>query len=69
MHKLTFNINATTNTYEATWELLDIKGQLPPNRASHSAVAYKNKYLVIIGGESDDETPLNDVWFFEEKGK
>lgn len=65
MHKLTFNINETTNTYEATWELLDIKGQLPPNRASHSAVAYKNKYLVIIGGESDDETPLNDVWFFD----
>ena len=29
---------------------------MPPPRTSHSCVSYKNRYLVVIGGENE-ETP------------
>lgn len=45
----------------AEWEQLEKqtpKGQMPPlhkpvGRTSHSCTVYKNRYLVIIGGESE----------------
>ena len=29
-------------------------GPVPPPRTSHSCVPYKNRYLIIIGGENED---------------
>lgn len=42
--------------YSASWEKIiprDESAPKPCPRASHSCVAYKNRYLVIIGGETD----------------
>ena len=35
---------------------MNSEGPMPPPRTSHSCVSYKNRYLVVIGGENE-ETP------------
>ena len=36
--------------------MMNTNGPMPPPRTSHSCVSYKNRYLVVIGGENE-ETP------------
>ena len=36
-----------------------MSGPRPPPRTSHSCVSYKNRYLVVIGGENE-EIPLKE---------
>lgn len=56
-----------------TCELVVTKGPCPVARSSHSAVAYADRFLIIIGGEAlalnskgkKGVTLLNDVWCFD----
>ena len=46
------------------------KSSLKPNvRASQTCVGYKDQYLIIIGGESKTQEPLDDIWLFDLKLK
>ena len=46
------------------------KNNLKPEvRASQTCVGYKNQFLIIIGGESKTQKPLNDIWIFDIKAK
>ena len=46
------------------------KNNLKPTvRASQTCVGYKNQFLIIIGGESKTQEPLNDIWIFDIKAK
>ena len=46
------------------------KNSLKPNvRASQTCVGYKDQYLIIIGGESKTQEPLDDIWLFDLKLK
>ena len=46
------------------------KNSLKPNvRASQTCVGYKDQYLIIIGGESKTQEPLDDIWLFDIKEK
>ena len=46
------------------------KNNLKPTvRASQSCVGYKDQFLIIIGGESKTQEPLNDIWIFDIKTK
>ena len=46
------------------------KNNLKPTvRASQTCVGYKNQFLIIIGGESKTQKPLNDIWIFDIKAK
>ena len=49
--------------FHAYFTLITInQGPIPPPRTSHSCVAYKNRYLVVIGGENEEtgDTPKKD---------
>ena len=49
--------------YIAHWRKIIIDSsntQKPCARTSQSCVAYKNRYMIIIGGETDSETPMLD---------
>lgn len=35
-------------------------GPLPPPRTSHTCVSYKNRYLVVIGGENEEPQTKED---------
>ena len=39
------------NNPVAHWTKIKPKGVIPSRRASHSFVAYKDKYIFLIGGE------------------
>ena len=40
--------------YVAIWQKIEVKSELNPYpRTSHTCVAYKNRYLVILGGETE----------------
>ena len=41
----------------------------PKVRASQTCVAYKDQYLIIIGGEGKAQLLLNDIWIFDLKTK
>ena len=41
----------------------------PKVRASQTCVGYKDQYLIIIGGESKTQIPLDDIWIFDLKTK
>ena len=46
------------------------KNSLKPSvRASQTCVGYKDQYLIIIGGESKTQEPLNDIWLYDIKEK
>ena len=46
------------------------KNYLKPSlRASQTCVGYKDQYLIIIGGESKTQEPLNDIWLYDIKEK
>ena len=46
------------------------KNNLKPTiRASQTCVGYKEQFLIIIGGESKKQEPLNDIWIFDIKTK
>ncbi|EAS07283.2 kelch motif protein (macronuclear) [Tetrahymena thermophila SB210] len=43
---------------------------VPSKRSSHSAVAFQNRYIFIIGGEQGEQDPnnmliLNDIWVYD----
>ena len=49
--------------FHAYFTLITInQGPIPPPRTSHSCVAYKNRYLVVIGGENEEtgDAPKKD---------
>jgi len=48
---LDFDIIESEKKFNATWKLIETKDSRPSKRTSHSAIAYKSKYLFIIGGE------------------
>lgn len=35
-------------------------GPVPPPRTSHSCVPYKNRYLIVIGGENEEQSAEGD---------
>ena len=37
----------------------------PKERASHCCVVYKDQYLIITGGESQNQKPLDDIWLYD----
>ena len=41
----------------------------PRVRASQTCVGYKDQYLIIIGGESKTQEPLDDIWLYDIKSK
>ena len=45
------------------------KNLRPKVRASQTCVAYRDQYLIIIGGEGKTQLPLNDIWIFDLKTK
>lgn len=41
--------------FHAEFTKIDIpNGPVPPPRTSHTCVSYKNRYLVVIGGENEE---------------
>lgn len=61
MHTLIFDINETDKKFIATWTLEDVQGRKPQARTSHSAVAFKNQYVIICAGEGYDESNINNI--------
>ena len=46
------------------------KNNLKPKvRASQTCATYKDQYLIIIGGESKTQEPLDDIWLYDIKNK
>ena len=42
-------------SFHAEFTKIDIPdGPVPPPRTSHTCVSYKNRYLVVIGGENEE---------------
>ena len=37
----------------------------PKERASHCCVVYKDQYLIITGGETENQEPLDDIWLYD----
>lgn len=56
MFILNFEINETQKTFKATWEKEEVEGVLPSPRTSHTSTAYKENYVIIIGGEGYNES-------------
>jgi N-acetylneuraminic acid mutarotase len=73
MYVITFDINETDKKFIANWSIDEVHGVKPQPRTSHSCVAYKSQYLIIIAGEgydsNDEKVPLNDVWLYNISAK
>ena len=65
MYQLNFDIDETKQKYEVKWSQEITKGIKPSVRTSHSSVGYKNQFIFIIGGEGENQVPLNDVWIYD----
>ena len=61
-----FEINENEKLYKTIWnqEIPSPSSPLPSPRSSHSCVSYKDKYIIIIGGEGERGVPLNDIWLY-----
>lgn len=46
------------------WAVVQKKDISPSTRSSHSSVLWKNNYVIIFGGELDDNSKFNDTWMF-----
>ena len=51
-----------------TWSKIEIVGNPPPARDSHSAILYDNTDMIIFGGNGTSNI-LNDLWSFNLKDK
>ena len=65
MYQLNFDIDESMQKFDAVWSLEKTNGKKPPVRTSHSCIGYKNQFIFIIGGEGDNQVPLNDVWIYD----
>ena len=46
------------------WEFVQSLGdRVPPKRAGHSAIIYKDS-MFVFGGKDEDNNKLNDLWEF-----
>jgi hypothetical protein len=44
--------------FTAKWKRIEVlPGLRPAARASHTCSAYKNRFIVVVGGEADEERP------------
>ena len=66
---ITFDIDPIfKNKPKAIISLVEINNSIkPPERTSHCCVAYKDLYLIITGGEGQDQKPLDDIWIYDIK--
>lgn len=42
-------------SFVTEWKQIKVNGDQPVPRTSHSCVAYRNRYLIVIGGETEQE--------------
>ena len=66
LYVLNFDICESDKKFTSKWNIEDVQGKRPPARTSHSATAFRNQFLFIIGGEgysngnsSDSDINLN----------
>ena len=67
MYEANFEINDQDKKYKTIWKKVipAENSPLPPERASHTCVSYKDRFIIIIGGEGKKSQPLNDIWIFD----
>jgi hypothetical protein len=52
-------LNKDLPEYTANWRKIKCNdGPVPCPRTSQSCVAYKNRYMIVIGGETDGEPAM-----------
>ena len=49
---------------ENTWIKIDVSGDIPCPRTGHSACSYKEEFMYIFGGYSDQDV-MNDMYRLE----
>ena len=71
MYTANFEINEQDKKYKTIWnkEIPHKDSPLPPERSSHTCVSYKERYIIIIGGEGKRRIPLNDLWIYDTNTK
>ena len=55
LYTLSFEINETEKKFVVVWNREHTTGTPPPERTSHSSTPYKNQFIVIIGGEGENQ--------------
>lgn len=67
MYEANFEINDQDKKYKTIWKKVTPaeNSPLPLERSSHTCVSYKDRFIIIIGGEDKRKRALNDMWIFD----
>ena len=59
-------IDSNHTSIQIYWKQIPAKGPLPSPRVGHSAAVYRDRFIIITGGENDlKEQMFNDIWAFD----